>query len=242
MVELLVSGMCSQQLSGCQLNQGGLCCQLPGHVPGLEQQIARARGAAKCNRPVRCMFFVQVMFSKPLPDFSCRLNAFATAVTCQWLMGPCKVNDVELDDGTVRLCPLRSLAAAQHKFERHLCSLQWHCRGMKLQLQLTYRYQPSRDSAAMGHRQTEHATPARFPLVSSSCACGQALLAALWSQMIVSCSVPTYACAVPRWASAIVGAAARLVRAWVYWLSAAVIWSRRAAPQYVSTAARCRRR
>lgn len=43
----------------------------------------------------------QVMFSKPLPDFSCRLNAFATAVTCQWLMGPCKVNQVELDDGRV---------------------------------------------------------------------------------------------------------------------------------------------
>lgn len=38
----------------------------------------------------------QVMFSKPLPDFSCRLNALATALTCQWLMGPCKVNDVEV--------------------------------------------------------------------------------------------------------------------------------------------------
>ncbi len=36
------------------------------------------------------------MFSKPLPDFSCRLNALATALTCQWLMGPCKVNDVEV--------------------------------------------------------------------------------------------------------------------------------------------------
>jgi hypothetical protein len=42
------------------------------------------------------------MFSRPLPDFSCRLNAFATALTCQWLMGPCKVNDVELDGGRVR--------------------------------------------------------------------------------------------------------------------------------------------
>lgn len=46
--------------------------------------------------------WLQVMFSKPLPDFSCRLNALATAVTCQWLMGPCTVNDVELDDGRVR--------------------------------------------------------------------------------------------------------------------------------------------
>lgn len=48
-----------------------------------------------------CGYSMQVMFSKPLPDFSCRLNAFATAMTCQWLMGPCKVNDVELDDGRV---------------------------------------------------------------------------------------------------------------------------------------------
>lgn len=50
--------------------------------------------------PYACL---QVMFSAPLPDFSCRLNALATALTCQWLMGPCKVNDVELDDGRVRL-------------------------------------------------------------------------------------------------------------------------------------------
>jgi hypothetical protein len=49
-----------------------------------------------------CWGGVQVMFSKPLPEFSCKLNALATALTCQWLMGPCKVNDVELDDGTVR--------------------------------------------------------------------------------------------------------------------------------------------
>jgi hypothetical protein len=28
--------------------------------------------------------------------------AVGVALTCQWLMGPCKVNDVELDDGTVR--------------------------------------------------------------------------------------------------------------------------------------------
>ncbi|KAL6771544.1 hypothetical protein ACKKBG_A26805 [Auxenochlorella protothecoides x Auxenochlorella symbiontica] len=38
-----------------------------------------------------------VMFSKPFPAFSARLNAWATAVTCQWLMGPCSV--VAVDDG-----------------------------------------------------------------------------------------------------------------------------------------------
>ncbi|PNH12456.1 hypothetical protein TSOC_000599 [Tetrabaena socialis] len=43
----------------------------------------------------------KVMFARPLPELSCRMNALATALTCQWLMGPCKVNDVETDDGTV---------------------------------------------------------------------------------------------------------------------------------------------
>ena len=38
------------------------------------------------------------MFSQPLPGFSSRLNAWATAATCQWLMGPCAVNDCDTDD------------------------------------------------------------------------------------------------------------------------------------------------
>lgn len=42
-----------------------------------------------------------VMFSRPFPEFSCRLNAWVTALTCQWLMGPCKVVDIECADGTV---------------------------------------------------------------------------------------------------------------------------------------------
>lgn len=41
------------------------------------------------------------MFSKPMPELSCRLNAWVTAMTCQWLMGPCEVNDVDLGDGKV---------------------------------------------------------------------------------------------------------------------------------------------
>ncbi len=44
----------------------------------------------------------QVMFSRPFPTFSCQLNALATALTCQWLMGKCTVNDVEIDGGKVR--------------------------------------------------------------------------------------------------------------------------------------------
>lgn len=42
----------------------------------------------------------RAMFSRPFPEFSCQLNAWVTALTCQWLMGPSKVNDVELPDGT----------------------------------------------------------------------------------------------------------------------------------------------
>lgn len=43
----------------------------------------------------------KIMFSGPFPDFSCRLNAFATWATCQWLMGECEVFDVEVDGGTI---------------------------------------------------------------------------------------------------------------------------------------------
>lgn len=42
-----------------------------------------------------------MLFSGPIPEFSCKLNAWATALTCQWLMGPCAVNDIELEDGKV---------------------------------------------------------------------------------------------------------------------------------------------
>jgi hypothetical protein len=45
--------------------------------------------------------FTQVLFSRPFPIFANKLNAWATTVTCEWLMGPCKVNDVEVDDGQV---------------------------------------------------------------------------------------------------------------------------------------------
>lgn len=42
-----------------------------------------------------------VMFARPLPTLSCQLNAWATWLTCQWLMGECEVNDVEIDGGRV---------------------------------------------------------------------------------------------------------------------------------------------
>ena len=44
---------------------------------------------------------MQAMFSRPVPQIAAQLNAWVTAVTCQWLMGPTKINDVELPDGQV---------------------------------------------------------------------------------------------------------------------------------------------
>lgn len=38
-----------------------------------------------------------VLFSKPFPAFSSRMNAWATMVAGTWLMGECEINDVELE-------------------------------------------------------------------------------------------------------------------------------------------------
>lgn len=43
----------------------------------------------------------KIMFARPLPTLSYRLNAFATWLTCQWLMGECDINDVEIDGGEI---------------------------------------------------------------------------------------------------------------------------------------------
>jgi hypothetical protein len=42
-----------------------------------------------------------ILFSKPFPEFSSRLNAWATMVGGTWLMGECEVNDVVSGDGTI---------------------------------------------------------------------------------------------------------------------------------------------
>ena len=47
------------------------------------------------------LYLPQVLFAGPLPVFSQRLNAAVTAATCQWLMGPSEVNDVELPGGEI---------------------------------------------------------------------------------------------------------------------------------------------
>lgn len=40
--------------------------------------------------------------SRPFPELSARLNAWATSFTCTWLMGSMSLNDVEFEDGKVR--------------------------------------------------------------------------------------------------------------------------------------------
>lgn len=44
-----------------------------------------------------------ILFSKPFPEFSCRMNAWATRVAGTWLMGECEINDVEIDNGKIGL-------------------------------------------------------------------------------------------------------------------------------------------
>lgn len=56
---------------------------------------------------------MQVLFAKPMPTLSCKMNALATALTCEWLMGPMKINDVEIDSGQV-CCMREQLAQLTH--------------------------------------------------------------------------------------------------------------------------------
>jgi len=38
-----------------------------------------------------------LLFAKPFPEFSCRLNAWATKMAGTWLMGECEINDCDVD-------------------------------------------------------------------------------------------------------------------------------------------------
>ena len=61
-----------------------------------------------------------VLFSGPFPDFSARMNAWATWVAGTWLMGECEVNDVILDDakngGSVRIAKSQGLLVKRCRF------------------------------------------------------------------------------------------------------------------------------
>jgi hypothetical protein len=48
---------------------------------------------------VGLLWWFGVLFAKPFPGFSARLNAWVTWWAAQWLMGPCELEDLVLQDG-----------------------------------------------------------------------------------------------------------------------------------------------
>jgi hypothetical protein len=94
--------------------QAGGDSPLPGYgaVIDLTRRLAAGRPPAAARAATRAVLrslfpswlpgAFAALFAHPFPGFSARLNALATAATCEWLMGPCAVVDVELDtNGTV---------------------------------------------------------------------------------------------------------------------------------------------
>ncbi|KAK9789959.1 hypothetical protein WJX73_004858 [Symbiochloris irregularis] len=74
----------------------------------LNATFDRPEGTQQLTRQILVSLFprwllpaFRALFSAPMPQLSCRLNAFVTALTCQWLMGKCTVNDAEDSNGNV---------------------------------------------------------------------------------------------------------------------------------------------
>ena len=44
------------------------------------------------------LYWFEVLFARPFPVFSARLNAYVTYLAGQWLMGPCTVEDLSAED------------------------------------------------------------------------------------------------------------------------------------------------
>ena len=44
------------------------------------------------------LYWFEVLFAKPFPSFSFKLNAWVTWWAAQWLMGPCTLEDIPMDD------------------------------------------------------------------------------------------------------------------------------------------------
>ena len=57
------------------------------------ETAARTRGILRSLFPPWLPAAFAVLFSRPLPYASARINAEATALACEWLMGPTEVND-----------------------------------------------------------------------------------------------------------------------------------------------------
>ena len=65
---------------------------------------AEAATAPPAARPGLLWWF-EILFARPLPAFSAKLNARVTALAGQWLMGPCEVEDLSCDDAAAAVVP-----------------------------------------------------------------------------------------------------------------------------------------
>lgn len=60
----------------------------------------RTRGVLRGLFPKFIIMLFPLMFARPFPAFSAKLNAWITSLTCVWLMGPNTLFDVEADELT----------------------------------------------------------------------------------------------------------------------------------------------
>jgi len=59
---------------------------------------ARTRSILRSLFPVFIIKLFPLMFARPFPAFSAKLNAYITSVTCSWLMGPMKLFDLKAEE------------------------------------------------------------------------------------------------------------------------------------------------
>ncbi len=102
-------------------------CLVPICWTGIPSKLAEATCC------VNGVMGLQVMFSRPLPELSCRLNAWVTMLTCQWLMGPCKVTlscHIHLSLTSIPCCVAVGARSCMRGALRQsqCCLLQWQCR------------------------------------------------------------------------------------------------------------------
>lgn len=66
-----------------------------------KQVHAIAQNVLRCLFPSWLPGAFTWMFAKPFPEFSARMNAWATMIAGVWLMGECELNDSEIDGGKI---------------------------------------------------------------------------------------------------------------------------------------------
>ena len=76
-----------------------LALELNRRWPAAETRM-RTRGVLRGLFPKFIIKLFPLMFARPFPAFSAKLNAWITSLTCVWLMGPNTLIDVEADELT----------------------------------------------------------------------------------------------------------------------------------------------